>query len=206
MPTTQPILPTTQNYFDCAGNSLQGTSHKCKWSMFVGPNKQPPTAELLIWYSQYSVPLELNCFILGLSTATWSRYHQTADQLYIYIFLLFWCIIYKWLERYIVLSHWWILDLERKQGHSHSYCKNGKFQIVNTRWGHHDKEHLTKCRWAMFVGCNCCNQPPTAELLKWHNRFTMPSQSSVADEDVSQKKTISYETLNCLIFRSSTVT
>ena len=40
----------------------------------------------------------------------------------------------------------------------------------------------------MFVGLNPCNQPPTAELLKWHSQFSMPSQSSEADEDVSQKR------------------
>ena len=57
----------------------------------------------------------------------------------------------------------------------------------------------------MFVGLNYCHQPPTEELLKWHSQFSMPPQSSEADEDVSEK-TISYGTLNCLIFRLSTIT
>ena len=80
-------------------------------------------------------------------------------------------------------------DLETKQGlwiHSHSHSQNSKFQ--NARWGHHDKEHLTKCKWSMFVDPNYCNHPSKAELLKWHSRFSMPSQSFEADKDVSLEK------------------
>ena len=80
-------------------------------------------------------------------------------------------------------------DLERKQGlwiHSHSHFQNSKFQKAT--WGHHDKEDLTKYKWSLFFCLNYCNQPPTTELLKSHGRFSMPSQSSEADEDVSQKR------------------